>query len=430
MNVCPKCFSNSILERRITEIRPSFPDGQKCDLHPNRKGVPLEEIGKIIDPALRGNYTIGEWMFDHQAGDDLYTVVSETTGAEEDEVISSLVSWLTENDTYWPQDGEEAFYADDQSYVRLKPDGWHHSSLWRRFREEILFRQRFFSETARELLRDIFDGIQNQTDIAGKPAFYRLDPEDGMELFRARLIGGDADYKEIAADPASRMGAPPAHLRRAGRMNAAGIAVFYGATDTDTAIAELRPAVGAFVCIATFKLRRPLHVLDLTRFTRPGKQIDIFAKNQVKRSTQWAFMQSFSNEISKPILPGDEHLEYVPAQVVAEYLARHPMKWRGEEVAVEAIIFRSAQNPSGKNIAIVGDAAEAIRSDDAGHSFSPSPSSNTTDFDIFEFATMPRHPPTPGLELDGKSLTQFEITAARFGREQAYFPSAEGPDDF
>jgi hypothetical protein len=338
-------------------------------------------------------------------------------------VTQALIEWLIDNDNYWPPDGEEAFYAEDQTYVPLQPNGWRHSSLWNRFRDEILHRQRFFNATAQELLREIFDGVQFQSDISDNPAFYRMGPKGDQKLFRARIIATEADYKEIAANPALRMGAPPAGMRRAGRMNAAGIAVFYGATDADTAIAELRPAVGSLVCLATFTLRRPIHVLDLTRFTSPGRRIDVFAKNQVMRSTQWAFMQSFANEISKPILPSDEHLEYVPAQVVAEYLTRRPMKWRGDEVTADAIIFRSAQNPGGKNIGIMGDAAGAMI--DVAELATPNESpTGDAGFDLFEFATTPRQPPNPGLEVVENSLTKFEITSANFGREPVFFLSA------
>ena len=46
-----------------------------------------------------------------------------------------------------------------------------------------------------------------------------------------------------------------------GRMNAAGISVFYGATDDETAIAGVRPPVGSWVATATFEVIRPLRLL-------------------------------------------------------------------------------------------------------------------------------------------------------------------------
>ena len=430
MNVCPECFSNPILKRRIREIRPKFPDDEKCVLHPSRKGVPIGEVGRIVDPVLRGNYSIGEWLFDHQAGDDLYTVVSESTGAEDDAVVVGLVEWLIDNDNYWPPDGEDAFYGDDQTYVPIELDGWQHSILWSRFRDEILHGQRFFNSKARNLLEEIFDGIHYQSDIEGKPAFYKLGPSDGVTLFRARLFDSDIDFEEIANDPASKMGPPPAGLRRAGRMNAAGIGVFYGATDSDTAIAELRPAVGSNVCVASFKLRRSINVLDLSRFTRPGKQLDIFAKNHVKRTTQWAFLQSFANEISKPILPNDEHLQYVPAQVVAEYLTHTPMKWHGDEISIDAIIFASAQSRGGKNIAIVGDASGIVPEYVASKELSGRDQTKDFDFQIFDYAMAPQHISDPALTIAKGAIEKFEIESAKYGRSRKSLKMPRSSDDF
>jgi len=361
MNVCPECFENSTLKRRLIEIRPRLPDGENCDFHPSRKAIPIEEVGKIVEPGLRANYAIGGWMFERQEGDDLHTVINETTGADDDRVIDGLIGWLIDNDDYWPPDGEEAFFADDQSYVPIRIDGWRHGATWRRFREAILHRQRFFNDPAKAFLAEIFNGIQNQSDINNKPAFYRLAAGDDQLFYRARLVTDEEQFRAIAKDPAGQMGPPPGNLRRAGRMNAAGIAVFYGATDKETAVAELRPAVGSLITVAAFRVHRSIHVLDLTRFTRAGRQLDIFAKNQMVRATQWAFMQSFASEISQPILPGGEHLEYVPAQVVAEYLTDQPVRWRREEVTPDAIMFRSAQRQGGKNIAVMGDAATICR---------------------------------------------------------------------
>jgi hypothetical protein len=360
LNVCPECFGNTALKRRLVEIRPSFPDRERCDFHPRRKAVPLDEVGRIVQPALRANYAIGEWRFDEYEGDDLYTVVRDTTEAEDDAVAEGLADWLVANDFYWPQDGGQPFFHTDQAYVRMRIEGYHHSSLWRRFRESILHRQRFFNGPAKDFLAEIFEGVQNQSDVENKPAFYRLETEPETVLYRARIVSDEAAFAEIAKDPAKLMGPPPPGMRRAGRMNAAGIAVFYGANEKETAVAELRPAVGSLISVATFRIRQPIHVLDFSRFKGPGRRLDIFAKNQAARAAQWSFMLSFASEISQPILPGDEHLEYVPAQVVAEYLTNQPLPWHGEEVTANAIIFRSAQRMGGRNIAIMGDAGRVV----------------------------------------------------------------------
>jgi hypothetical protein len=422
MNVCPECFENTTLKRRLIEIRPGLPDGQHCQFHPTRKAIPIAEVGKIVEPALRANYAIGEWMFEVQEGDDLHTVINDTTGADDDRVVAALIGWLIDNDDYWPPDGEEAFFAEDQTYVPIRLDGWRHGALWHRFREAILHRQRFFNYPAKEFLAEIFDGIQNQSDIDNKPAFYRLAPGDDPLFYRARIVADEDAYRKIAEDPAGLMGPPPPSLRRAGRMNAAGIAVFYGATERDTAVAELRPAVGSLISIAAFRLHRPIHVLDLTRFTRAGRQLDIFAKNQMVRATQWAFMQSFASEISQPILPGDEHLEYVPAQVVAEYLTNQPVRWRGTDVTPGAIIFRSAQRKGGKNIAIMGDAATICLPDRAAGADKPKPAAQNSEFGFMDFASPLPLASNAGLEYVESSIELLQVGSAVYAVDTQYVP--------
>jgi len=60
--------------------------------------------------------------------------------------------------------------------------------------------------------------------------------------------------------PDRDMGAPPSSLPAAGRMNAKGISTFYGATDPQIALAEVRPPVGSQVAIAYFEIIRPLRL--------------------------------------------------------------------------------------------------------------------------------------------------------------------------
>jgi hypothetical protein len=64
--------------------------------------------------------------------------------------------------------------------------------------------------------------------------------------------------------PDRHLGSPPSGAAAAGRMNARGISVFYGANDPRVALAEVRPPVGSRVAVARFEIIRPLRLLDLT----------------------------------------------------------------------------------------------------------------------------------------------------------------------
>ena len=233
-----------------------------------------------------------------------------------------------------------------------------HSLRWQRFRDDIIYQRRFFSERALSILSEIFDGIDLLTDSSGRSVIYSLNPEDSaVSIYRARIANDSSVHQSIVRDPASQLGPPPTRHRQHGRMHPAGIQAFYGAFDVETCIAELRPAVGGTVIAARFVPIRPLVVLDTTRFDQPPLKIDQFDKAFLKRLRLWNFMQRFMHEIAQPHLPDIEYLEYIPTQAVAEYLVHlHKFSFaEKEEQTIDAIIFRSAQNPKGKNIAIFGD---------------------------------------------------------------------------
>lgn len=353
MLVCPDCFGDSGPQRRIIEIRPKFPDN-KCELHPNKKGIPISEVAKIVDEVFRNRYT----FYPDESGLDLVWTLYDLTEADDHRVIETLENSLIENDVYWPQDGEEAFYDRERTYGYNENGYEEHSHTWRQFRNTILHEQRFFNEGALNRLNEIFDGLHLIRNEENAPAIYNLIPGNQNAVFhRARVSNDPSERDRILGDPATNLGPPPDQLRTAGRMNSSGIMAFYGAFDLETCIAELRPAVGETVVAAQFALNRPILVLDTTGFSGNPESINLFAKTHIKRMRLWKFMTNFMHEIARPCLPEDEHLDYVPTQVVSEYLTHlHKLPGRNGHQTIDGIIYRSAQNGDGNNIAIFGDA--------------------------------------------------------------------------
>lgn len=372
--VCPDCFGDSGLQRRIKEVRPKFPN-DPCDFHPKKKGVPIAAVAEIVDPVFRNRYIFGNYhpIHDDFTGDDLPGTLFDLTEADDDRVVTALAEALIESDDYWPPDGEDAFYILDGSYVENDASYEEHSQTWRNFRREILHEQRFFSQKALGRLREIFEGLHLLRDDSNSPAVYILEPGDeAVQIYRARKGNSIEERERIVQDPAKQLGPPPEKLRRAGRMNPSGIVAFYGAFDLNTCVAELRPAVGETVISAKFQLTRPIMVLDTTKFSGRPEAINIFAQTHVTRMRLWKFMTTFMNEIARPCLPNDEHLDYVPTQVVSEYLTHlHKFKRGDKEMTIDAIIYRSAQNGNGNNIAIFGGAAVVENAISSSHYFFP-----------------------------------------------------------
>lgn len=363
MFVCPDCFSDAGLKKRIVAIRRDHPNN-RCDFHGSKKGVAVVAVARIIDPVFRENYFgsyydayVDQYSLDN--GEDLADTLFSLTGAEDDRVVETISSALMNEDHYRPQTGEEAYYSEDYHYHRDEQALAEHSLLWQSFTKSLLHSQRFFNPDALELIGKIFADIHQQRDAHSQGPVYIIQPGgEGSSFIRARLANDPAKRRAISEDLAMQLGPPPERLRMPGRLNASGIRAFYAGYDTETCIAELRPSVGETVVTAEFKITDEICVLDTTRFGSKPKSHDPFANDARKRAAQWLFMASFMNEIARPILPGDVHLDYVPTQAVAEYLSRHHRFTFSDKVrTIDAIIYGSAQHPGGRNIALLGSAA-------------------------------------------------------------------------
>ena len=160
----------------------------------------------------------------------------------------------------------------------------------------------------------------------------------------------------LRSSRASRTNVPPSvlgpsHAATAGRMNARGISVFYGATDPKVALAEVRPPVGSFVVVGRFEIIKPLQLLDLTALSAVHIEGSIFDPNYASRLAKAKFLRSLTTRISRPVMPDDEAMDYLPTQAVADFLAT-----RSDE-PLDGIIFPSVQTGAGLNVVLFHKAA-------------------------------------------------------------------------
>ncbi len=271
---------------------------------------------------------------------------------------------------------------------------------------------------------EIFSGIDTLRGADRKYVVHALNPETAGTIFRARLAANYDQRTQIKEDPVEQLGAPPERLRRAGRMNAAGIRAFYGAFDIDTCVAELRPQIGQTVVAAAFNVIRPVYVLDTTRFEQPMKPESPFSANYIEKYESWSFMEQFVREVARPISTDDEHLDYIPTQAVVEFLQHHfPMKRRGKPVKIEGVIYRSAQNASGQNIVLFDSAAGV-------HSSEQLVDDESLDEDIAPPIWLEAEE-EPTLRLDVAEVTEHEVCSATFGRRPLYMrPSGLSYEDY
>jgi hypothetical protein len=168
----------------------------------------------------------------------------------------------------------------------------------------------------------------------------------GTKLYRVRVHADD-----VSPTALGELAAPPAEAcTRSNRMSPAGISMLYVAFDAATAIAETRdPETGRLHgTLATFELETPARIADFVRLPRaPGLFTPGLTRSERGRLQ---FLHGFADEISKPVgRDRFEHIEYVPTQVVTEYLR---FRFRAGKRSVHGLRYRSARQPGGVNLAL------------------------------------------------------------------------------
>ncbi|CAN7782053.1 RES family NAD+ phosphorylase [Variovorax sp. LjRoot175] len=224
---------------------------------------------------------------------------------------------------------------------------------WARATDALKHRQRFFSEEILSLFNRLFADLEvmetppiGLIDDTPSPVVHEITA--GASIFRARRLSSETRSMEGIFDAAPTwLGAPPAHLASAGRMNAKGIPAFYGAGDPETCFAEMRPGIGERVVIGRYRAARHLRILNFTRFglaesTLPLSYLDPeFATKAHDR----LLLNQLHHQIARPVLPDRDH-DYLITQALAEYLAfvRRP--------GFDGLMFNSVQRAEGVNIVL------------------------------------------------------------------------------
>ena len=201
---------------------------------------------------------------------------------------------------------------------------------WEDFREELKHRNRFFPKNiqATQQLKELFGFLVAPTaDIP-------------IKVYRARMCEQTQPY------PLDQMGKPPAVLTGNGRANPVGIPCLYVASDTNTAIAEIRPHKGEMVCAAEFEVAGKIELADL-RYPRKTISPFLLSEEQIKLLRRYmGYLCRLSEELTMPVLPKSAHLEYLPSQYLCEFI---------KHCKFDGLIYRSAMGP-GVNYAIFNDA--------------------------------------------------------------------------
>jgi hypothetical protein len=342
-HVCAEHVEDDALAQLIAESASATP----CSYCGREGGAPLdvliERIGTSL-PAEWGNADdegVG-WEGGYVGTTyDTYDLITETGDPplNHSELITDVVRALPEH--AWAQ----------RDFYRLRPDERMRYG-WKEFGETVKHHRRyFFSDHGFDtedpdyiapgaMLVAIGDALRSGGLVRPLPEkpIYRAHTHDSREHPRT----------------AAELGAPAAaRIDRSSRMSPAGVPLFYGALDPATATAEARdanPDAEAWT-MGTFRARRAARIIDLST---PPDVPSLYDPEHRHLRPGLIFLRHFVSEISKPFVRDDRiHIEYVPTQVVTEWLRTRFDPGPGEPLV--GVLYGSSRSPGGVNVSLFID---------------------------------------------------------------------------
>lgn len=355
--ICWKCVEESFVSNLIKK------SGKSAICHycsQKRRTCPLPHIGDLVQRAVSDHYErtceypegydyylqrMGQW---ERPGEPIKDVISWILGVNE-EAAADLQELLDDRTMDWDsvKAGEEQPYSSAAQYERVSiVQPAKLGEEYRRFEKSVIEEARYFSPTSRALLSSLFGALEGMVSNDGQPVIAMAGPgRTQRSFYRARVFQDSAQLSAALMSPEMELGPPPKRRGRAGRLNAAGVSVFYGADTVETAIAEVRPPVGSRVLSASFTLLRSVRLLDIELLKSvlvAGSLFDIKYKSQLEHA---AFLESFGSRFSQAVMPDHEAFEYVPTQAVADFIANEISP------AIDGILYQSPQT-GGRNVAL------------------------------------------------------------------------------
>jgi hypothetical protein len=315
-SVCSECVADDALEQAI---RRAEEDDRACDFCSSNPAAPLDVLLEVFVNGLRNEYenavngvgresTEGgyQWSPKWNTWDLVGQFDTVLVGEGLVDAVRDAI-----HDTTW---GEYDFVSRRRDVVL--------ADSWARFCDAVKFETR----NAFWLRPD----DESDGDAGEVPAVRILDEVgalvDRLDLVRELPAGRQFWRAQVHSDggidpSGRRLGtAPHDRALRANRMSLAGIPMFYGADDVDTAIREVAfKADDSHVTWGQFEISAPAVVLNFTSLPAVPSMFDPDL-GSMRRSL--VFLHKFVAQLSDRVRPAHEPIDYVPTQIVTEYLLR------------------------------------------------------------------------------------------------------------
>jgi RES domain-containing protein len=355
--ICHECVGEPYLS---DEIRQSPEAGTCAYCDEVAPSITLDDLADHIETAFKAHY-IRTAIPTFEGGRDGYPVVNAIADAAGIEMAAAEDTLLLLQERYpkhYDKDtmDEESEFSSDAYYNEKGPDASEWKAEWWDFENSLKTEARFFSQRSANLLREVFGDVDKLRTRNDRPPVIKAGPGTRLKhLYRARVFQADSALEKALRRPDLELGSPSSKLANAGRMNAAGISVFYGATLESVAIAEVRAPVGSNVAVAKFVVTRALRLLDLTALEDVHIEGSIFDPSWKRELERAAFLRTLGARMARPVMPDDVAVDYLPTQAVADFLATM------NEPRLDGIVFPSAQARAGRNVVLFHHAAKVAK---------------------------------------------------------------------
>lgn len=363
MNVCDQCFSDYAIARFIQQNATAT----ECSYCSRSSAGPIaaemDEVLSFIASGISRLYDYPENCLPYDSSEGGWQLANPTDGYE----LVSELSLLNEDSSGY----DELFQAltssfSDRSYVprnllNLSESEWLTHS-WGNFCEAVKHESRFVLFKLRpRRSRSTFPDPDDLTSVPVHAILERigqmLRTHDMIRELPRRTALYRARQHTWTHRPrdASTIGAPPQASAIQSRMSPAGIPMFYGAENIKTAFLEtFDPKVRRkrSFSIGRFETARKLRIAD---FSSVPNVPSMFDELQAERREELMFLNELAGDISKPIArDGKEHYEYVPTQIVSEYL-RRVFRYNGSRL--DGVAFKSSRTGAGISYCIFSNAS-------------------------------------------------------------------------
>lgn len=282
-----------------------------------------------------------EKITDYAPFRDLYSVCGALFSCEQDDIIRIINNETSQYAII--KDGGEDYFSDPYAQYWLKECWFDHSPRhlnWNDFSKNIKHSLRFFNnkdfdrEKELEKLTILFDYLDRHKPLQ-------------QQCYRARGVK-QADVSKLHENPEKELGCAPPDKSKHNRFSPSGISYVYLAFDRETAYQEVLDDIEPLNYFSScWELDTKISLLDVRKdrfedisseYTNPfNDKYDSYVECGKE------FLMEFIHEIQKPISEDDKVLEYIPTQVLAEYI-----RLKG----YDGFVFTSSKNEKGINIVL------------------------------------------------------------------------------